>query len=71
MNHYRFYWLTGNVDQGQGEDPAQALTLLGYGGGAVRALDFYEELDEGPSEYAWVKNSGWERMTPIKGLPPC
>lgn len=52
---YRFYWLHGKVDQGYGRSVADAFSKLGFGGGAMRALDFYEELDEGPSEYAWVE----------------
>ena len=41
---YRFYWKTGETDEGEGTSPADALTHLGYGGGAVRALDYYKDI---------------------------
>jgi hypothetical protein len=47
---YRFYWLTGKVEIHKGRNPAEALTLAGYGGGAVRALDYYEEVKEGEKD---------------------
>ena len=41
---YRFHWLSGTVQEGRGRNPADALNRLGYGGGAVRALDYYESV---------------------------
>ena len=44
-HHYRFHWLSGNVDEGEGKTPADALNRLGFGAGAVSALDYYEVID--------------------------
>ena len=46
LKRYRFHWLDGTTNEGEGHTPAEALTLLGFGGGAVRALDYYETLWE-------------------------
>ena len=42
---FRFHWLCGQVDEGRGRDAADALTRLGYGNGALKALDYWERLD--------------------------
>jgi hypothetical protein len=41
---YVFHWLDGKQDIGEGQDEADAFTKLGYGGGAVRALDWVERV---------------------------
>jgi hypothetical protein len=41
---FRFYFLDGKVEEGEGETVADAFRRLGYGGGAINALDFYEEV---------------------------
>lgn len=47
---FRFHWLTKKadgtpqVDEGHGRDVADAFSRLGYGGGAMRALDYFEEV---------------------------
>ncbi len=46
MKTFRFHWLDGKVDEGKGYDVSHALSRLGYGGGALRALDYYEEVKE-------------------------
>ena len=62
MNKFTFYWLTGKREVLEGDKPLQALNDTGYGGGAVRALDFYAEGDN--KEYVWDKeNREWE-LTP-------
>jgi hypothetical protein len=43
MITYIFYWLSGEYEILQGTSPANALSTAGYGQGALRALDFYEE----------------------------
>ncbi len=43
---YRFYWRTGKPDDGKGNDPADALTKLGFGAGAIAALDYWELLPD-------------------------
>lgn len=61
MEKFTFYWLTGNKNVLEGEDPANALTLAGFGGGSVRALDFYAEGDN--KEYKWDANKKrWEKI---------
>jgi hypothetical protein len=42
MNKYRFHWLDGSVDEGYGRNVADAFTRLGYGAGALAALDYHE-----------------------------
>lgn len=44
---FRFHWLGGrHVSTGRGVNAADALAKLGYSNGAVRALDYYEEVKE-------------------------
>ena len=42
---YRFHWRDGTTDQCAGDDAGDALARLGYGMGAVPALDSIEELE--------------------------
>lgn len=44
MKKFRFHWLDGKVDEGNGFDVADAFNRLGYGAGDVAALDWYEEV---------------------------
>lgn len=44
MKKYRFHWLDGKVEEGEGRDVADAFTHLGYGAGALRVLDWHEEV---------------------------
>lgn len=46
MKTFIFYWLDGKIDRSQGETVQEAFTALGYGNGALRALDHWEELKE-------------------------
>lgn len=42
---FRFHWRpSGRIDEGYGRDVADAFSRLGYGGGAIRALDYYETV---------------------------
>ena len=43
---FRFFWKDGTVSTGEGERSTDAFTKLGYGKGAVEALDYWEEVDE-------------------------
>ena len=46
MNSYRtfvLYWLDGKVEEIQGYSIADAFSRAGYGNGAIRALDYWEE----------------------------
>ena len=42
MKTYRFHFLDKTTYQGDGENVADAFTALGFGAGAVKALDYYE-----------------------------
>ena len=46
MKTYKFHWLDGKVETFQGNDPVDALNKAGYGAGAIRSLDYYEEVKE-------------------------
>ena len=48
---FRFYWLDGKVEELRGRGAADALNRAGYGNGALRALDFWEQVkDEDDSD---------------------
>ena len=53
MNQFTFFWLTGSREVLEGDKPDEALNNAGYGGGAVRALDFYAKGDN--NDYVWDK----------------
>lgn len=60
MNTYTLYWLDGKRETVQGADPAQAMTLAGYGGGAAKALDFYADGDD--HNYTWdAEKRSWAK----------
>lgn len=62
MKTYTLFWLTGNVELVKGNTPEEAMTLAGYGNGAVRALDFYGEGDI-RNEYIWDSNiRSWKQI---------
>ena len=44
---FKLHWLTGEEEIVEGETVAQAMTLAGYSQGAVPALDYYEEVENG------------------------
>lgn len=53
-NEYTIYWRTGRREVVRGDDVAQAMTLAGYSGGSVRAVDFYANgVDH---DYEWDKD---------------
>jgi hypothetical protein len=45
QNTYRFVWLDGSTNVGDGIHPADAFTKLGFGAGAMPGLDYYEKID--------------------------
>jgi len=58
---FTFYWRDGKRTMCVGNDPADALTKVGYGAGAIRALDFYAHGDN--KEYVWNPNAhDWVRV---------
>ena len=44
MKKFRFHWLSGKSEDAEWPDVASAFKTLGYGGGAMAALDYWEEL---------------------------
>ena len=42
---YRFHWFDGKINEGAGSNVADAFTRLGFGRGALPALDYYEEVE--------------------------
>ena len=44
MKKFKFYWRDGVVHEGEGYDVADAFRRLGFGGGALAALDWWEEI---------------------------
>lgn len=45
MAKFMLHWLTGKDEEVEGEDIADACRNAGLGGGAIRALDWYEPID--------------------------
>jgi len=43
---FRLHWLSGDTEVTEGHNIAHAFSRAGYGGGAIRALDWYEEIKE-------------------------
>ena len=61
MKLYTLYWRDGKRETVSGATPEQAMTLAGYGGGAVRALDFYANGDD--RDYTWnAEKRDWVRV---------
>ena len=52
---FQLYWKTGDHEEISGDTIADAFSLAGYSGGALSALDFY---DDNP-----VKNYDWNTNT--------
>lgn len=46
MKTFILHWLDGVDEEVQGNSISDAFTRAGYGGGAIRALDYYEEKDK-------------------------
>jgi hypothetical protein len=44
MKRFRFHWLDGKIEEGEGTGVANAFMMLGYSGGAMAALDWWEEI---------------------------
>ena len=43
---YRFHWrFNDKPSEGRGRTPEEAFSRLGYGAGALRVLDYYEQVD--------------------------
>jgi hypothetical protein len=73
MNEFTLYWRTGERNVVKGPDVASAMTLSGYGGGAVRALDFWARGDDQDWEWNDEKREWLQRpnpATPTNSPPP-
>lgn len=46
LKKFKFVWLDKKEEIGEGINVADAFTNLGYGTGAIRALDYYREIKE-------------------------
>lgn len=44
MKRFQFIWKNGDIDEAEGRNVAEAFTSLGYGAGALGALDYYKEI---------------------------
>ena len=51
---FTLFWLDGQKETLHGDTLSEAMTMVGYGNGAVRALDFYAEGKEA-DQYTWDK----------------
>ena len=49
MKKYILHWRDGKTETVEGDNPADAMTRAGYGNGALRALDYYEEDKTAPT----------------------
>ena len=65
MKTYTLFWLTGKTELVKGNTPEEAMTLAGYGGGAVMALDFYGNGDI-REDYKWnAEQRTWDNVKPL------
>jgi len=46
MKFFKLYWLTGKEEIIKGVNIADAFTHAGYSAGAIRALDWYDPIEE-------------------------
>jgi hypothetical protein len=57
---FRLYWRDGKTEVITGSDIANAFNKAGYGSGALRALDFYDNGEE--QNYEWnTEKRDWIR----------
>jgi hypothetical protein len=50
MPKYILHWKDGKDEIVEGPNIAQACMLAGYGGGAILAMDYHEEIEEESEE---------------------
>jgi hypothetical protein len=61
MREYAFYWRDGTKNIGTGSLPSDALRRLGFGAGAISALDFWSE----DKDYEWsAERRDWVKIQP-------
>lgn len=44
MKKFKLHWIDGKVDVVEGTDIADAFSKAGFGAGALKALDWFEEI---------------------------
>ncbi len=62
MSKFTVFWRHGRRDVFEGRDIADAFSRAGYGGGAIRVVDFYANGDDksytwDEAKHDWVKNT--------------
>lgn len=57
MKTFILHWLTGKTEEVSGKSIVTAMTHAGYGGGAIRALDYYEEVKDKTTRNRQLKNA--------------
>lgn len=61
---FTFYWLNGDIKTLTGDTVEQAFNTC-YGGGAIKALDFYE-VGQPSGDYEFnTSQHAWDRKVPI------
>ncbi len=61
---FRIYWRYNKTEIVSGVSIEDAFSNAGYGGGGVRAIDFYSENTE--ITHTWNNETHeWDRITPI------
>lgn len=62
MNKFTIYWLDGTKSVIEGETVHEAFSAAGYNGGAVRAVDWYENGVN--DDYVWnPEKKAWDKKT--------
>lgn len=46
MKRFKFFWIGGKTETSKGDDMVDAFRRLGYGMGAVKALDYWKRLTD-------------------------
>lgn len=62
MKKFRLYWLDGKTEIVEGDDITDAFSKAGYGAGAMRALDFWDNGEL--QSYEWNSVEKAWRMKP-------
>lgn len=61
---FTVYWRSGKRTEVYGDTIEAAFNRAGYGLGAIKAVDFYDNLPN--DNYIWNENTkSWDRKTPI------
>lgn len=47
---FKLHWLDGKTEKAEGDSIADAFMKAGYSAGAIKALDYYEEIKSGDME---------------------